>query len=110
MKDDYPLVDSDKREKEKLLSKLKLYKIKPEPDWIYRAIGTFYIIAESKKEAEEIADSYIDASRLFGREATWKTVVTEVNVSKNVIEKLLVSEKYTYNGRDLDYRVDLDLV
>ena len=106
MKDDYPLVSSRDSEKEKMLKKLKLYRIKLEPSWIRNAIGTIYIIAENKENAEEIADNYIEESQLFGREASWYATAAGLKVSKDIIEKLLSSRNYEYKGCPLEYWVN----
>lgn len=100
---DYPFVGiSDKeRKKEELLKKLNLYKIRPGPEWIYSAVGIFYVLAENREDAERIANNYLDDTQLFGSEATWELIITKTRVSKDVIKKLLDSERYEYNRREL---------
>ena len=106
MKDDYPLVSSRDSEKEKVLKKLKLYKIRFEPQWVRSAIGTIYVIAQDKEEMEEIANHYVDDSQLFGYDADWEITAKELKVSKNIIEKLLIAREYRYKDYPLEYWVN----
>lgn len=76
-----------------------LYKIVFEPTWVQRALGTFYIVARNKNEAENWGIYIAYDSRILGSEAEFYAKAVKVKAPKSVIQRLLrEGDGTTYRG------------